>query len=315
VDVAEPRADAFRHEALFYSGEDDFVARVVPLIRDGVAKGEPTLVVVSARKLQHLRDELGRDAEGVSFADMATVGHNPARIIPAWQQFVARHAAPAVRLRGIGEPVDSERARDELVECQRHESLLNLAFAEERSFWLVCPYDTSALAPEVIDEARRSHPVVTLGDRTEPSARYHGLEGVASLMSAVLPAPPADAAELKFDSGLLERLRHVVAEYAAHSGVEMSRRVQLVVAVNEVAANSVKHGGGRGVLRVWTERRRRIVCEVRDRGQIADALADRRIPPVDEPRGRGLWMANQLCDLVQVRSAPSGTTVRLHFAI
>ena len=313
--VTEPRSDPFRHEALFYSGEEEFFARALPFIGEGVAKGEPTMVVVSARKVQRLRDELGADGGGVLFANMTTVGHNPARIIPAWQEFVTRHAAPGVRLRGIGEPVEAGRGRDELVECQRHESLLNLAFAEAESFWLVCPYDTSALAPEVIDEARRSHPVVTLGDRTEPSSRYHGLEGVVSLMSAGLSDPPEDAAELQFDSASLERLRHVVAEHAAQSGVEMSRRLHLVVAVNEVAANSVKHGGGRGVLRVWTERRRRIVCEVQDRGQISDSLADRRTPPVDEPGGRGLWIANQLCDLVQVRSAPSGTTVRLHFAI
>jgi anti-sigma regulatory factor (Ser/Thr protein kinase) len=167
----------------------------------------------------------------------------------------------------------------------------------------------------VIDEAQRTHPVVTLGERTEPSPRYHGLDGVEQLMSAELPDPPADATELQFDSGSLERLRAFVAECAAQRGVDLSRRVQLVVAVNEVAANSVKHGGGRGVFRLWTEQRRRIVCEVWDRGRITDSLADRRIPPADKPGGRGLWIANQLCDLVQVRSAARGTTVRLHFAI
>ena len=78
---------------------------------------------------------------------MAHVGHNPARIIPAWHEFVAQHAAPGVRLRGIGEPIFPERSADELVECQRHESLLNLAFADADAFWLVCPYDTQ-LAPD-----------------------------------------------------------------------------------------------------------------------------------------------------------------------
>ena len=31
--------------------------------------------------------------------------------------------------------------------------------------------------------------------------------------------------------------------------------------------------------------------------------------------GRGLWLANQLCNLVQIRSSPEGTTVRLHMRL
>jgi hypothetical protein len=31
--------------------------------------------------------------------------------------------------------------------------------------------------------------------------------------------------------------------------------------------------------------------------------------------GRGVWLANQLCDLVQIRSAPRSTQVRLHITL
>ena len=34
-------------------------------------------------------------------------------------------------------------------------------------------------------------------------------------------------------------------------------------------------------------------------------------PRVEQPSGRGLWLVNQLCDLVSVRSAADGTTVRV----
>jgi MEDS: MEthanogen/methylotroph, DcmR Sensory domain len=44
-------------------------------------------------------------------------------------------------LRGIGEPLFATRSADELVECQRHEALLNLAFQDAPGFWLLCPYD------------------------------------------------------------------------------------------------------------------------------------------------------------------------------
>jgi hypothetical protein len=41
-------------------------------------------------------------------------------------------------------------------------------------------------------------------------------------------------------------------------------------------------------------------------------LADRERPLPDLSAPRGLWLANQLCDLVQIRSLPEGTVVRLH---
>jgi hypothetical protein len=38
------------------------------------------------------------------------------------------------------------------------------------------------------------------------------------------------------------------------------------------------------------------------------------MPDPDPESGRGLWLVNQLCDLVQIRSGPSGTTIRVHMA-
>jgi hypothetical protein len=144
---------SFRHEALFYAGRDDFVRRTAAFLRDAVAAEEPTLVVVDA--------------------DMAEVGSNPARIIPAWREFVARHAPSGSRLRGIGEPIWPERSAAELAECERHESLLNLAFAGSPSWWLLCPYDTEALDPAVLEEARRTHPFVLEDGATRESADYY----------------------------------------------------------------------------------------------------------------------------------------------
>src|SRR5207248_1141054 len=81
--TADPRA-GFRHEALFYAGEDDFVRRTAPFVRDAVRSGDPILVAVPGPRTQLLRDALGADARRVRFADMAEIGRNPARIIPVW---------------------------------------------------------------------------------------------------------------------------------------------------------------------------------------------------------------------------------------
>jgi anti-sigma regulatory factor (Ser/Thr protein kinase) len=305
--------ERFRHEALFYAGDEQFVEACVAFIRGGLEADEPTLVVALAEKLQRLREALGPDAERVQFADMAVVGQNPARIIPAWQEFVDENAAPGIRLRGIGEPIFPARDPHELVECERHEALLNLAFAGADRFWLMCPYNTEALPPEVITQARRNHPFVAFGAHRELSADYLGEEAIAEPFAAELPDPPPDATELGFGERDLKKVRRFVTDNTDDAGVARDRALHLVVAVNEIATNSIEHGGGSGVLRMWRDGRK-VVAEIRDAGRLNDPLADRRLPGLCDRTGRGLWLANKLCDLVQVRSFPGELVVRLYFS-
>ena len=84
-----------------------------------------------------------------------------------------------------------------------------------------------------------------------------------------------------------------------------------MLAVNEVATNSVRHGGGRGTLRAWQEDGRADLRGAR-RGRFDDPLAGRRRPTGAQIGGYGLWLANQVCDLVQVRSHADGSAVRVH---
>jgi anti-sigma regulatory factor (Ser/Thr protein kinase) len=311
VATAERRAvpdDEFRHEALLYAGEDDFLTRVSAFVREGVARREPVLVVVGARKIEGLRERLGGDADAVEFADMADVGHNPARIIPAWRRFV-EDRPPGVGARGVGEPIYPSRTASELVECQRHEALLNLAFAGSGAWSLVCPYDTTALPPEVVEEALRTHPIV---HETGTSTAYR--DDTAGLPEHPLPAPPPDHAELRYRAEPLHVVHEFVRTHAAAAGLSPDRVTDLDIAVHELAINTVRHaGGGRGVVLFWTEPDA-VVCEVRDDGVIADPLIGRRQPSLDDEHGRGLWIVNQLCDLVQVRSSHAGTVVRVRMA-
>jgi hypothetical protein len=68
------------------------------------------------------------------------------------------------------------------------------------------------------------------------------------------------------------------------------------------------------MLRLW-EQDDRLVCEVQDAGRVEDPLVGRRPPSLGAVGGRGVWLAHQLCDLVQLRSGPAGTTVRLSFEL
>jgi anti-sigma regulatory factor (Ser/Thr protein kinase) len=95
------------------------------------------------------------------------------------------------------------------------------------------------------------------------------------------------------------------------AGLTRDRSEDLVLSVHELATNSIRHGGGSGALRGWVERDA-VVCEVSDGGLIDEPLAGRVQPDTDQPGGFGLWLANQLCDLVQIRSFGSGGVVRAH---
>jgi anti-sigma regulatory factor (Ser/Thr protein kinase) len=307
VSLAAVPVESYRHEAWLYAGEDQLVAGLTGFVRDGLAAGEPALVVLAAHKLDKLRESLGSEAAHVQFADMVEVGANPGRIISAWHEFVEGSGGP--RLRGVGEPIWAARTGAELVECQRHEALLNLAFDPSRAWWLVCPYDTSTLDPAVIAEATRTHPWVDDGRVSAPSPTY--VDPASSPHVAPLPAPPRTALRLPFAADSLGAVRSLAARCAARAGMGSAQVADLAMAVHEVAENSLVHGGGQGTLRVWQEGET-VLCEVRDAGCIADPLAGRLHPGSGIEGARGLWLANALCDLVQLRTSVAGTTVRLH---
>jgi anti-sigma regulatory factor (Ser/Thr protein kinase) len=301
----------FQHEAMFYRGAGGFLAGTVPFLREGIAKGEAILVVESSAKIEMLRSELGGEARSVEFADMAAIGANPARIIPAWADFVSQHARSGRGLRGIGEPIWKERTADQLIECQRHESLLNVAFSKGEPWHLLCPYDAEALPPEVIEEAGRSHNFVSDGHAHSQSSTFRGFDGSGAPFDVPLPEPAGPTRDFKFKAEDLYVMRALVRQFATESGLRAALADELVTAVNEVATNSLRHGGGAGHLRIWREPDR-VSCEISDGGRIANPLVDRERPAADIRASRGLWLANQLCDLIQIRTLASGTVVRLH---
>jgi anti-sigma regulatory factor (Ser/Thr protein kinase) len=293
----------FHHEAVFYRGREQYLAGTLPAMREALADDGAVLAAVADDKQRLFEDALGSDAEAVQFVDIRHLGRNPACIIPAWREFVrdAGHG-PVV---GIGEPVWPGRSAAELVECSRHESLLNLAFDGGRPWRLLCPYDTAGLADDVLDEVYRNHPRVGRNGMSAPSRDYAG----PVTREDALPTPTRHPTELVFGPHDLAIARHFVAARARAAGLDGERLEDVVLAVNELVANSIRHAGGDGVVRAWHDGGT-FYCEVRDRGVIGDPLAGRERPSGLHDGGRGLWIVNHLCDLVQVRSSAEGTVIR-----
>jgi anti-sigma regulatory factor (Ser/Thr protein kinase) len=302
--------DSFRHEALFYNGADGFLRGALPFIAEALDAGEPLLVAVGAQRAALLQDALLEEAECVRFLDVHELARNPARLLGAWRDFLAEHAEGR-RVRVLGEPVWSGRSKAELDECARHESLLNVAFARGQAWRLLCPYDLDALAPSVIDAARRTHPALMHEGVSRRNGAFLALDLAPGPFDGSLPEPPAGCEQLSFTRNGIGAIRRLVTARSAETELGVEGGEDLVLAVNELVTNSVQYGGSGGTLRIWREREDTLVCEVRDRGFIRDPLVGRLQPPIDQHGGRGLWLVNQLCDLAQIRSAPSGTVVRV----
>lgn len=305
----------FRHEVMFYDSAERFLAGTVPFVLGALEAEEPVLVAVGAEKIELLKGELGADAERVRFADMEALGRNPARIIPAWRRFVDEHVTAGGQARGIGEPIWPGRSAVEIDECQRHESLLNVAFGGEPAWSLLCPYDAASLEDEVLEAAAHSHPYLAEDGAGRANGQCRELDGSPDPFGGIFEPSPPGARELIFDRDGLHDVRHLVAEESAGAGLSRKRTTDLVLAASELAANSVRHGGGRGTSRLWLEPGT-LVVEVADGGgRVASPLVGRVQPTPTQVGGRGLWMANQVCDLVRIRSGERGTAVRLHMSL
>jgi anti-sigma regulatory factor (Ser/Thr protein kinase) len=297
----------FSHQAVLYDGLEGLVPAVLPFIREGIARGEPVLVALLPERLAAVEKALGADATRVDFVDMGELGANPACIIPEWRRFLEDTGEDGRPVRGVGEPAWSGRRDVELEEAALHEALLNLAFDDGPAWQLLCPYDVSTLPAAVIERAVRTHPVA---HGSGPDVRYGGHQQALALFSSTLPPAPATAEDFEFGPRDLAGLRSLVASLARQAGVDRDAADDMVLATHELASNSVLHGGGSGRVRSWTEPGA-FVVEVSDAGVIHDPLVGRDLLEELAETGRGIWMANQLCDLVQVRSGDAGTVVRL----
>ena len=296
----------FQHQALIYADADEYLAGALPFLRAGLDAGQALLVAVGPDQTELLRGELGEDAERVCFLDMRAVGRNPASIIPIWRDFVDASGGRPVR--GIGEPVWAARSDAALEECEIHEALINVAFDGGCAWSLLCPYDASSLDDEVLEKVAHSHPVV----RREGVAKESwSFVADGDVFAGQLPPPAAPVESIDFGLSQLAEVRRRVAAAAERAGMDPGGVADLVTAASELAANSVLHAGGNGTLRLWREEER-LLAEVEDQGRIEEPLVGRRRPDDAQVGGRGLWLANQLCDLVQIRSGERGTTVRLH---
>jgi anti-sigma regulatory factor (Ser/Thr protein kinase) len=309
-DLAEGGVHRAGHAALLHASTDEFVAGALGFVNAGLDEDEPVLVSAPGPGISFLRDRMNGQAHRVNWADTATDGANPARILPVLRAFADAHAGRPVRF--LQELAWAARTSAEQREAIRHEALINVAFAAAR-VRILCAYDSAELDPVILRSARSTHPVLVAGGTAAPSPAYDAGRVFPDEWDQPLLRPPDGAATLAYQADLAS-VRAYAAGEATRIGLPPDRVLDLVLAVGEIASNTFLHTEAGGTLAIWAAGNE-LVCQVQDSGHITDPLAGRRRPAAGAGNGHGLWLVHQVCDLVELRSGPGETVICLHMRL
>jgi anti-sigma regulatory factor (Ser/Thr protein kinase) len=175
---------------------------------------------------------------------------------------------------------------------------------------VMSPFDAEHLDQATLDGAEMTHPTIVESGQRRASTSYRDPLTMSFGQPWPLRSPIGPVAEYSLDGSLLD-LRHAVADDPALGALSEDRRSDLVFALSEAASNAVKHGDGACMTRIWHDADE-VITEVSTHTAVTDATVGCRRPAPDALEGRGMWLINQLCDLVELRSDGFGTTLRMH---
>jgi anti-sigma regulatory factor (Ser/Thr protein kinase) len=190
-------------------------------------------------------------------------------------------------------------------------ALNNLSFAHAASE-IHSSHDTAQPRQAALAGRHRTDPPLPSAGNPRAGRRVSGPDQAVPSRPSQPLSPPAPVFHTYRTD--LSKVRGLVMQQSLAAGLTEDRANDLVLAVSEVAANTLRHTDSSGTLIIWHDRNE-IVCEVHDEGTIADPEAGRRRPSADATGGHGLWLVRQVCDLVELRSDRSGTTIRMHMRI
>lgn len=306
----EHGGSGFRHGAICYHTPAELLDTLGPLVSGAVERDEPVSVVLDPPTWDGLRDRLGAAADAVVRADHDAVhswsGQTSADRLAEQLRALT---ADGRRLTMVGQ---HNAAFDGAGGAYWSEVdvALNLAL-DGVPVTMLCPYPIEELRPEIAAAVRWNHAELLLGAEAAPNPAFRPPAEVLAAVPAA-PAPPLGPAidEVPFHPGGLRGMRAAVRHHAGRAGLGTDRADALVLAISELVSNSIEHGAGHGSVSWWTQPAR-VIAEVHDPGMLSDALPGLCPPEPTGERGRGVFLARRLCDLVHLWTGPDGTRVRV----
>lgn len=304
-----PRATGV-HRAVIYERPAQFDEAVTAFARQGIARGEATTVLAVPEHLERVRAALGAGADAVRFADADGIYRRPGQVLSAIAALLDTATAGGRPARLVGEQCLAGLSPAETAHYLRCEAASNALYAAY-PVTVLCPYDASALPASVLDACRRTHPELLEGGAPVANAQF--VEPRRFLRGPAGPVdPPRGAPVFAFTQVEdLAAARTFLRARATETGLGAAALTELVTGAGEVLTNAVVHGACPCQLWVYAESGA-LVVHVRDAGSgFADPLAGYLPPEPRTGRGRGLWLAHQTSDAVELATGAAGTDVRL----
>jgi anti-sigma regulatory factor (Ser/Thr protein kinase) len=303
-----PRPRGAWHEAVPYTSPSHLLERLAPRVAAAVSAGDPVIAVVDEPTRVQLREALGRDCAGIDFQDPFDVHRMPPFTVAVrWARTSRRISVPGGRALVVSQRLKVGRGPHHWA---RLDIGVNVATAG-LPVTVLCPFaDDDA----DLSTVQATHPLLCTATGPEPSSHYRLPE--ESVVDFPPPPPPdlgPPLTELPFDRDDLGELRHLVVRVAESAGLDPDRVADLVLAVNEIASNTVEHGPGHGRLRMWDSSG--FVTEIADTGRMSVPFPGMAMPPTEGIRGRGLWLVSELVDALEVWSEPGDTVVRMQMRL
>jgi anti-sigma regulatory factor (Ser/Thr protein kinase) len=300
-----PDAGGLRHNALVYESEDEYLARTVPFLREGIDAGEGAIVAHTKPGLAMTREALGPDAAQVTFVDVSDAYTRPAWTLAAYHKVFAGQLEKTPALRAVADvQFGLDPAEWDL--WTGYEAVFNRSFAH-LPVWVWCSYNVEGTPDPIIEGVWQTHPEVVDGETSTASERYEDPDDLLRRVTS-RPEPLTELRSIPFGRDA-EEFRERLARELTAARVPEAQVLDMLLAATEVATNAVEHGGGVEDVRVGRARGR-FVCEITDRGDGFDDPTAGYLAP-RPGAGTGLWVARQLTWGIEFFRSPSGFTARL----
>ncbi|MGY1857985.1 anti-sigma factor RsbA family regulatory protein [Modestobacter sp. SYSU DS0290] len=313
ADLATRPTGGLVHDVAFASSRPGLAGLAIPFAREGLAAGDPVVVVTSAPVADAVRAALG-DVAGLSFADQGDVyGRRTPATLTAFRKLVGEFPPPpGRRLRVLAELPARPDAR-EWLEWQRYEAVVEHALGGW-PVWFLCLQDTGRLPEEIVRWAHCTHRHVLDDSGRRPNPGFQEPERLLGQLP--VPTEPLQAAPPLLAADGVTRpgaVRHGLVPLLNALDRSPDATDDLLLAIDELVTNALVHGRPPVDVRVWADGGT-VVCTVVDRGTgPTDPFAGYG-PAHGEDLSRGgmgLWLARQLCDHVDIWTDARGVTVRV----
>ncbi|MGH3721648.1 MAG: ATP-binding protein [Pseudonocardiaceae bacterium] len=296
-----------RHHGLLHPVTSDLAATLASLVAGRLAQREPVLAALPPATSDGLRARVpAADLAGLHTADASELYRHPGRVLGRYRDWISATSPEGGPITIVTVPDLGNKDAHRAALWMHIDAVTTVALAE-CDLTLVCVYPDD---PDTADAVRGAHPSL-LNGAIIPSPKH--LPAEEFLARYPLP-PPIELGEPEITDttehpAQLSGLRRIVSGHADRAGLPPARCDDFVLAVSEIASNALEHGAPPAAVCLWTTATS-VICQITDTGEYTQPLAGLLHPPPTQRRGRGLWLAHQLCD--QFYLWPRPTTIRLH---